>query len=53
MKIKAELRLSRLAFVAKYQKNKPGVFQKLIFYCKFGDLSQLAAEAAVEVGYRK
>ncbi|CAG9800703.1 unnamed protein product [Chironomus riparius] len=51
-KIPQELKLSRLAFVAKYQRNKPSLSHKLIFYCKFGDLSQTAAEEAVNIGYK-
>lgn len=52
-KLPQELKMSRLAFVARYQRNKPGLFQKLIFYCKFGELSQTAAEEAINIGYKK
>jgi hypothetical protein len=52
-KVHQELRLSKLAFVAKYQRNKPGISHKIIFYCKYGDLATIAAEKALEVGYKK
>jgi hypothetical protein len=52
-KISQELKMSRLAFVARYQRNKPSLSHKLIFYCKFGELSQSAAEEAVNIGYKK
>lgn len=52
-KVQQELKLSRLAFVAKYQRNKPSLSHKIIFYCKFGDHSHIAAEEALKLGYRK
>lgn len=39
--------------LAKYERPKPGLYDELIFYCKFGDRSQTAAELAAKVGYRK
>lgn len=52
-KVYAELRLSAPAFNAKYLRNKPGVYDEVIFYCKFGDLAQEAAEIACSIGFRK
>jgi rhodanese-related sulfurtransferase len=52
-KVEAELRLSRLGFVAKYLRNKPSFSHKLIFYCKFGEFGQQAAEIANGLGYKK
>ncbi|KAG5679040.1 hypothetical protein PVAND_008641 [Polypedilum vanderplanki] len=45
-KVQQELKQSRLAFLAKYQRTKPAYSQKLIFYCQFGELAQEAAEIA-------
>lgn len=53
MKVEQELKLSRLAFIAKYQRSKPSLCQRIIFYCKYGNLSQIAAEEALKLGYRK
>lgn len=52
-KIYSELRLSAPAFGAKYERSKPGCYDELIFYCKFGDLAQVAAETAINIGFRK
>jgi rhodanese-related sulfurtransferase len=52
-KVYDELRLSAPAFGAKYERPKPGLYDELIFYCKFGDRSQEAAEMAAKAGYRK
>jgi hypothetical protein len=52
-KVYSELRLSAPAFSAKYERNKPGVYDEVIFYCKFGDLAQTAAETAIALGFRK
>jgi thiosulfate:glutathione sulfurtransferase len=51
--INQEFRLSSPAFSAKYMRSKPGIYDEIIFYCKFGDQAQQAAEIAVSLGYRK
>ncbi|KAG5672004.1 hypothetical protein PVAND_002168 [Polypedilum vanderplanki] len=51
-KIHDELRLSAPAFSAKYERNKPGTYDEVIFYCKFGDQAQTAAEMALQIGFR-
>lgn len=52
-KVYDELRLSAPAFGAKYERPKPGLYDEIIFYCKFGDMAQTAAELAAKAGYRK
>jgi rhodanese-related sulfurtransferase len=52
-KIYSELRLSAPAFNAKYERTKPGPYDEVIFYCKFGDMAQVAAETALSIGFRK
>jgi len=52
-KVYSELRLSAPAFGAKYERTKPGPYDEVIFYCKFGEMAQVAAETALSIGFRK
>ncbi|XP_070492505.1 rhodanese domain-containing protein CG4456-like [Chironomus tepperi] len=51
-KVYSELRLSAPAFGAKYERTKPGPYDEIIFYCKFGEMAQVAAETALSIGFR-